>query len=602
MFRHKFVNLILVLLFALNLFGPSENSDAQAPINQLITLTHDGIERTFFVHIPSDYDAAASNSLLIALHPGSSSGLAMAALTGFDQIADKEGYIVVYPNSAESTWNTGTSDDTSADDVGFIKALIDRMVLDYNIDAAQAFLTGFHDGGLMAYRLACEIPDRFASVAIVGPLMFASQRDACPSTVAAPVNMLILHGSDDYVYQTDTYTRKPLFSDDEFVILGVDDTLAVWTDRNNCGLETVDSVNDLSNIRLYSACDQGTRVALYTLEGGKMNWPRTGAYKLNTFGVDASRMVTRFFQAADDWAVPQQKPEEEARTYIVYVPSFYDQENPAPLVLALHGRFGTAAGTARRTDMNAIAEEEGFIVVYPEGLLTYGAETTQDTGWNYIQSIPGYLQNGPNDVAFLHDLIDDLSVDLNIDQQRVYVFGISNGGFMVHNLACNDPKRYAAFADVIGSAPDNLGAICQHTVPIPMLIMHGTLDDNVLWDGRKETFQGQEIYTTYPILSVVSFWAGHNGCDGDQSTMVDLPQKGLSPGTSVRILTLDACTLDASVILYGILGGGHNWPGSAANVDEAVQNRINMDINPGEVLWEFFSEYTRTDESDSVTE
>jgi polyhydroxybutyrate depolymerase len=300
--------------------------------------------------------------------------------------------------------------------------------------------------------------------------------------------------------------------------------------------------------------------------------------------------------------MPQDNGEDEARTYEFYVPASYDPEKPTPLLMALHGRFGTGAGTANRTGMNTLAEENNFIVVYPNGLPTYGAETPLDTGWNYIQSIPGYLQSGPNDVGFLHNLIDDLSVDLNIDQQRVYIFGISNGGFMVHNLACNDPQRYAAFADVIGSAPEGLGTICQHTLPVPMLIMHGTLDDNVLWDGTKETIQGQEIYTIYPILSVVSYWAGHNGCDLDQSTMVDLPQSGLSPGTSVRVLTLDACNEGAAVILYGILGGGHNWPGTATSIDDAVQNKINMDINPGEVLWEFFSKYSRSEESSSSAE
>jgi polyhydroxybutyrate depolymerase len=568
----------------------------------MVTLTVDGIKRTFFVHLPSDYDAEQANVLLIALHPGASSGLAMAALTGFDHLADEEGYIVVYPNSMGVTWNTDTKEENNADDVGFTEALIDHMVSDYNVDMEQVFLTGFHDGGLMAYRLACEIPERFASVAVVGPLMFASQRDACASVPAAPLNMFIMHGSDDTLYQTETYIYQPMFSDTEYEILGVEDTLAVWTDRNGCEAETAGSVNELTNTRLYSDCKDEKQVALYTLEGGKMNWPRGGDYKLNIFGIDASQMVIDFFQGNDDWAVPQNNGEEEARTYEFYVPGSYDPENPTPVVIALHGRFGTGAGTANWTGINPIAEKNNFVAVYPDGLPTFGAETPLDTGWNYIQNIPGYKQSGPDDVAFLHDLIDDLSIDLNIDQQRIYIFGISNGGFMVHNLACNDPQRYAAFADVIGSAPDGLGSICQHTVPVPMLMMHGTLDDNVLWDGRKAIIQGQEIYTTFPVLSVVSFWAVHNGCDLDQSTAVDLPQSGMSPGTSVRVLTLDVCNDDAAVVLYGIVGGGHNWPGSATSVEDSVENRINMDINPAEVLWEFFSKYTRTEEAGTPAE
>lgn len=592
MTRWKIFISVLILLTTLSLTGSLTKTSAQPPAHQLITLQHDGVERSFFVHVPPG--TADSYPLLIALHPYSSSGLAMAALTGFDAIADAEGFIVAYPNSADDNWGEDTTLETNPDDVGFIEAVIDTMVAEFDVDAGQVYLTGFHNGGLMAYRLACEVPERFKSVAVVGPLMFGYQRDACPATASAPVDMLIIRGTNDPLYQADTYTYQPIYNNTkQYLILGVDDTLAFWTGRNGCDLESVSTVNDLANTRLYDACEGDTRVALYSIEGGKENWPRKGDYILNPFGIDASDMVIDFFNGGDSWASPHLTLDEEARTSVFYVPSSYDPAEPMPLVIVLHGRFGSGAGTADYTGMNRVAEAQGFIALYPDGLPNYGAITPFDTGWNYLRGIPGAGDEGSDDAAFLRDLIADLSLDLAIDQARVYVIGVSNGGFMVHNLACGDPERYAAFADVIGSASYGFDRMCDHEIPVSMLMMHGTADDNILWDGRTQNVDGQDVMVSYPILNVIEYWAGHNRCNTDLAELTDLPPKGESPGTSVRIMTMNQCELDANVMLVGILGGGHVWPGIAEDVNDATERKINMDINAGEVIWHFFVQHTR---------
>lgn len=604
---------LLLLLLGSSFFCGVQETAAQQPLHEFVTLIHDGIERSFYIHVPASHDPAESSPLLIALHGRSSSGLAMAATTGLDSTADEAGFIVVYPNSAGHNWGEDTTLEDNVDDVGFIEALIDYMVEEYAVNADRVFLTGFHNGGLMAYRLACEIPERFESVAVVGPLMYGYQRDACPQTAAAPVNMLILHGDADPLYQTETYIFQPLFDEQEYLILGVDDTLKFWTERNGCATEATNpdpispeatnpdpasTETPTANVRVYALCDENTTVALYTIQGGKTNWPRIGDYALNQFGLDASQMVSQFFMGNEDWAAPQPPYEGQARTYTLYVPTTYDPEKPAPLVITLHGRFGSGASTAAWIDMNRVAEENGFIALYPDGLNDYNPEYALDTGWNYLYGIPGVRSSETDDAAFLRDLIADLSVDLHIDQQRVYVMGISNGGFMVHALACNDPGQYAAFADVIGSASLGFDTNCDHSLPVPMLLMHGTLDNNILWDGNTEMIGGQEMYTSYPIAVVMGFWGSHNGCDLDNVESVDIPQSGLSPGTQVRIITLADCTLDAKVVLYGIIGGGHNWPGSAEDINDSIQNKINMDIDAAEVIWEFFSAYSRAEAVD----
>ncbi len=113
--------------------------------------------------------------------------------------------------------------------------------------------------------------------------------------------------------------------------------------------------------RLFANCAEGTRVAFYDVQGGRGSWPRTGDYALNQFGIDATAMILDFFAGGDGWNVTQPAFTEQARTYTLYVPTTYDPAVPMPVVVLLHGRCGTGAGTADYTGMNQIAEREGFI-------------------------------------------------------------------------------------------------------------------------------------------------------------------------------------------------------------------------------------------------
>jgi polyhydroxybutyrate depolymerase len=125
------------------------------------------------------------------------------------------------------------------------------------------------------------------------------------------------------------------------------------------------------------------------------------------------------------------------RSYTLHLPNDTAPTAPAPLVLVLHGRTGTGAGTARLTGFDERADAHGFLALYPDGV---GNE------WSYAHGIPGY--QGPDDAEFLMALIDDIAARYPVDLDRLYVTGISNGGFMVQRLACEFPDRFAAFASV----------------------------------------------------------------------------------------------------------------------------------------------------------
>ncbi len=583
----KLMICIALLLNATVLVAVPVAVPAAAQDSDTATMIYGGVERGYYLHVPAAYDGSSPVPLVVALHTTSSSGRAMAALTGLDDAADDQGFIVVYPNSLGSAWGEDPTNLDAPDDLGFIPALIDQLAETYTIDTDRVYLTGWGGGGLMAYRLACELPGRFASVAVLGPLMWDRNRAACPGVTSAPVDILMIYGTDDPFYFPDTHLYQSLWDPQQYTILGVDDTISFWALRNGCDLA---SAQVEEQTRLFPTCRGGVRVAFYDVAGSRGSWPRIGDYQLNPFGIDATAMITSFFAGGDEWNVPQPPFEGQARSYILYVPSSYDPARPMPVVMTLHGRFSTGAGTAGYTGMNEIAEREGFIALYPDGLLNRDATYPYDFGWNYVHGVSYARDDGPNDGAFLDTLLDDLALDLNIDTRRIYVDGMSNGGFMVHALACTNPERYAAFGTVAGSAFGGFEELCQHDLPVSMVIIHGTYDDNVIWEGRTEMINGQEYVVSYPVLDMLSFWAVHDQCDVEQVEVADLPQGGESPYTAVRILTLSECAVDSEVKLYAVIGGGHNWPGIPSE-DEADNAQINMDINAGEVLWAFFAQH-----------
>lgn len=264
------------------------------------------------------------------------------------------------------------------------------------------------------------------------------------------------------------------------------------------------------------------------------------------------------------------------RTYSLHIPD--DVQGAAPLVFVLHGRGGTGEQMRAYTGFDAVADEAGFVVAYPDGI---------NGEWNYVRGIPGY-PNTHDDTAFLAALTDEIALTQPVDLSRVYITGFSNGGFMAQRAACDDPARFAAFASVGAAGFGGMPRICPAIgeIPSPMLLMHGTDDRIVPWDGESVTRGDQTVFITYPVPETFGFWAAHNGCAANAET-TDLLQLGLSPQTSVRTLEVD-CPENASVVLYAIIGGGHNWPGQPDGIPAQIAGNVSLDIDASRVIWAFF--------------
>jgi len=554
------------------------------------TLTVEDVERTYHLTLPDSTDDPVP--LVVALHPAASSGNAMRALSGLD-VAAERGFAVVYPNSDGFFWNDGRVDVpnnplqlTDADDAGFIMALIDELVETHNIDPDRVYLTGQSAGGTMAYKLACTMPERFAAVALVSTLMWDYHRDQCPDEAPAPVNILIAHGTRDLVYPVQGRDFNPSASTTTFTL---QDTVNYWIDRNDCEVEGFVEVG--SGATIFDTCAEGTSVALYIMPGIAHNWPRISEGRVDDFAIDATQMLLDYFAGEDDWApepvsfelIDENGQNVPPRTYRAYVPTTYNPDDPMPLVIVLHGRPDSGFGIAYITDMNPVAEEEGFIAVYPDGL---------DMSWNYYYGISTAIQKDyvGDDGQFLRDLIVELSQDLNIDQSRIYVTGFSNGGFMTQYLACAEADQFAAFAVVGATFYPGLDRLCEDTPPQPILFMHGTEDVSIRWDGTRAP--GGTHLSAFPVSQSLGWWATRNGCEL-QSEIEELPVSGDSPGSQVFYNTFPNCDEGAELIFYYVLGGGHNWPGVPGRISEEIAGLVNMDINASEEIWAFFEGYTR---------
>ncbi len=261
----------------------------------------------------------------------------------------------------------------------------------------------------------------------------------------------------------------------------------------------------------------------------------------------------------------------EKRTYLLYVPKSCDPSRPAPLVITIHGFVQWPANQMHISRWNDLADEYGFIVVYPGG-------TRFPKRWR-TGALPGRQQDPSADIQFLTDLIDKLERDFNIDSSRIYVNGLSNGGGMSFVLACALSDRIAAVGIVAGALPASWES-CRPGRPVPVMIFHGTDDPIVPYAGG----HFRRVGALPPIPEWAAALARRYGCSQSPRT---IPAIGAVSG-----IEYTGCKAD--VIFYTIQGGGHTWPGGKP-LPVWITGRTSMDIDATGTLWEFFTKHPLPD-------
>jgi len=254
------------------------------------------------------------------------------------------------------------------------------------------------------------------------------------------------------------------------------------------------------------------------------------------------------------------------RAYITYIPA-NAAGGKMPLVISLHGGFASPKGQFHLADFRPLADRDKFIVVCPASRRL----------WH-----DGKDNKGIDDIKFISQIIDVMVKKYNADESRVYVTGISNGGFMTSRLACQLHDRIAAIAVVAATLDRDEGYVPEK--PMPVIYMHGTADPVIPEKGGKKF--GRWIYSQDEVLSI---WAKLDKCSATPA-ITEIPDKA-GDGTSVVKKEYINHETGYKVIGYTIVNGGHTWPGGWQYMPKFIVGKTTHNLNACEVIWDFFKQY-----------
>ncbi len=238
------------------------------------------------------------------------------------------------------------------------------------------------------------------------------------------------------------------------------------------------------------------------------------------------------------------------REYVLHIPATATASNA--LVFDLHGFTESPNRQNGRSNMRAKADEEGFVLVQPQG---------QSASWNGGACCGSASQD---DVGFLRAIAAEIATTACIDPGRIYVTGMSNGGFLAHRAACEASDFFAAIAPVAGVLGIDEDA-CNPTTPIPVMHFHGRSDLIVPYNGN--------VFLSYPSVDdTISFWRGANSCDAESTRTYDEGNTECDTWS---------CAGGTEVTVCSTSGFGHDWPEGGS------------DINATDAMWEFFQRHRR---------
>lgn len=255
------------------------------------------------------------------------------------------------------------------------------------------------------------------------------------------------------------------------------------------------------------------------------------------------------------------------RSYRLYIPAAYNAAQPVPLVFNLHGYTSNNLQQEFYGDFRPIADTANFIIVHPNGTMDSGGQQF----WN------AFGTSSVDDVGFLSALIDEIQSEYSIDPNCIYSTGMSNGGFMSYELACQLSGRITAVASVTGSMIQQLFNACNATHPTPVMQIHGTMDPTVPYTGNAQGMMH--------IDTLVKRWAQFNNCDLTP-TITPVPNTNLMDGCTAEHQVYGNGDLGATAELFKVDGGAHTWPGAPITIGVT-----NQDFSASVEIWKFFRRY-----------
>ena len=245
------------------------------------------------------------------------------------------------------------------------------------------------------------------------------------------------------------------------------------------------------------------------------------------------------------------------REYIIYIPNSYDGTSAVPLLFNFHGFGGSASEFINDADMRAEAEANSFILVYPQGSCLNGA-----SHWNPCP-IDGDNKSTADDIGFVETMISEISSQYNLDMERIYAAGYSNGGMMAYGLANYKSDLIAAVASVSGAMLNCIGPTSH---PMPVVHLHGTSDGVVSYNGSNDWNS---------VQSTLDYWTSFNNTISTPTIYTDN-----TGGMTIEHYVYGQGDNSVSVEHYKYIGGDHVW-----------FNELYQGQNASNLVWSFMSKY-----------
>ncbi|RIH66627.1 hypothetical protein D1164_03235 [Mariniphaga sediminis] len=279
--------------------------------------------------------------------------------------------------------------------------------------------------------------------------------------------------------------------------------------------------------------------------------------------------------------------EEINRSYELYVPGSFSPAKSYPVVLVLHGGGGTAKGIIRHTRrrFNQLADREGFVTVYPNGVGKSWNDGARDTF-----GIARKLKI--DDVGFLEKVLEDLDSKIRVNRKKVFACGISNGGFMAQRLAFELSNKINGIAVVAANLSEVQASKKIPANPVPVLFINGTNDPLIPFEGGHVTVFRQKRGKVLSIKNSLEAWQKINGCleEGDEHPFPDTNKK--DGCTAIKTVWTNPQNPKIKVAAIKILEGGHTWPGANHNLPERLVGNTCYDLNGCDEIWNFFKTVT----------
>ncbi len=306
MIKNFLISVLILILLGLCVFVGIRTHKSKEKV-----MDFNGTERRYRIHLPKDYQPGTKYPLVVALHGVSFGARIMELNTGFSRLADKEGFIVVYPYGTRANMFSLYSWDSKfcckfafekrVDDVGFVASVMREVIDEYSVDADKVYLTGHSNGGMLAHLVALKHPDKVKALAVVSSAIGGTlEKDGdfyLPEKTYVPTPIMIINSKEDPFVPFGGGNSAGF---DIYSFSSAYDTVNFWLENNDCQRHPAEISNqDIFSKEVYNECKDGAEVVMYAYNGGHA-WPGSAKeFFKNISGksVNATELIWEFFKS-----------------------------------------------------------------------------------------------------------------------------------------------------------------------------------------------------------------------------------------------------------------------------------------------------------------